>query len=113
MTHPTVRIRATLLAVALVSAGAVSVTTGTTDSEAALDYEAYIAKAAQAGDPAPSRRPHHATSTRCPSVRVVAPAVTTRSPACTPTSTWARVPVSAPIVTAVRWATPSVLTTKT
>ena len=48
MTHPTVRIRATLLAVALVSAGAVSVTTGTTDSEAAVDYEAYIAKAAQA-----------------------------------------------------------------
>ena len=48
MTHPTVRIRATLLAVALVSAGAASVTTGTTDSEAAVDYEAYIAKAAQA-----------------------------------------------------------------
>ena len=48
MTHPTVRIRATLLAVALVSAGAVSVTTGTTDSEAAVDYEAYIAKAAEA-----------------------------------------------------------------
>ncbi|MBK8445153.1 MAG: glucosaminidase domain-containing protein [Micropruina sp.] len=48
MTHPTVRIRATLLAVALVSAGTVSVTTGTTDSEAAVDYEAYIAKAAEA-----------------------------------------------------------------
>lgn len=48
MTHPTVRIRAALLAVALAGAGVVSVTTGTTDSEAAVDYEAYIAKAAEA-----------------------------------------------------------------
>ncbi len=48
MTHPTVRLRAAFLAIALTAAGLATATVGASDSEAAVDYEAYIAKAAQA-----------------------------------------------------------------
>lgn len=48
MTHPTVQLRAAFLAIALVGAGITTATVGASDSEAAVDYEGYIAKAAQA-----------------------------------------------------------------
>lgn len=48
MTHPTVRLRAAFLAIALLGAGITAATVGTSDSEAAVDYDAYIAKAAKA-----------------------------------------------------------------
>lgn len=48
MTHPSARIRIGLLAIALTAAGLATATVGADDSEAAVDYEAYIAKAAKA-----------------------------------------------------------------
>lgn len=48
MTHPSVRIRAALLAMALSLTGVIGGTVGTTTSVAAIDYEAYIVKAAEA-----------------------------------------------------------------
>lgn len=48
MTHPSVRIRAALLAIALCAAGLISGTAATTQSDAAFDYNGYIEKAAEA-----------------------------------------------------------------
>lgn len=48
MTHPSVRIRAALLVFALCTAGLISGTVATTQSDAAFDYSGYIEKAAEA-----------------------------------------------------------------
>lgn len=48
MTHPSVRLRAAFLVIALTGAGLVTATVGAEDSEAAVDYQAYIARAAEA-----------------------------------------------------------------
>ena len=48
MTHPSVRIRAALLVFALCTAGLISGTVATTQSDAAFDYNGYIEKAAEA-----------------------------------------------------------------
>ncbi|MFT3860700.1 glucosaminidase domain-containing protein [Micropruina sp.] len=48
MTHPSVRIRAALLALAVSAAGLIGGTVATTESDAAFDYNGYIAKAAEA-----------------------------------------------------------------
>lgn len=48
MTHPSATIRVGLLAIALTAAGFASATVGASESEAAVDYQGYIAKAAKA-----------------------------------------------------------------
>ncbi len=48
MTHPSIRIRAALLAVALSMTGVIGSTVGTTTSLAVVDFDGYIAKAAKA-----------------------------------------------------------------
>ncbi len=48
MTHPSVRLRAAFLAIAITAAGLAATTVGASDSEAAVDYDAYIARAAEA-----------------------------------------------------------------
>ncbi|MCW3158732.1 glucosaminidase domain-containing protein [Micropruina sonneratiae] len=48
MTHPTLRLRASLLALAVSLTGLVGGTSGTSESVAAVNYEAFIAKAAKA-----------------------------------------------------------------
>lgn len=48
MTRPTLRLRASLLALAVSLTGLVGGTSGTSESVAAVNYEAFIAKAAKA-----------------------------------------------------------------